>query len=102
MSKMTRPTNNYNLISTLLSTLDSGQCQLNPRRRGRVGHSTERVATHVYHKGQVRYIPERDCGKFGQYPEGITASVAYEGDTTKSGCLNFDPGGNSTMNWRKT
>ena len=38
---------------------------------------------------------------FGQDPEGGTASVVCEVDTTKLGYLTFDPGGMSTINCRK-
>ena len=50
-------------------------------------------------KGEVIHIPEGGGVKFGQNHQGGTASVAHEGDPTKSGYLTFDPGGMSTINW---
>ena len=48
----------------------------------------------------MRHIPEVGGRHFGQYPERGTASVAREGEPTKSGNLTFEPGGMSTINWR--
>ena len=61
----------------------------------------ERVAASMDCKVEVRHVPEGGGGNFGQDPEGGTASVAHELDPPKSGYLAFDPGGMSTINWRK-
>ena len=102
MTKTPRPTNPYNLISTLLSPLVLWQFQLLPRRQGRVGHAEERLAASVDCEGELRHIPEGGRRKFGKYTEGVTISVAREGDPTKLGYLAFDPGGLSTINWSPT
>ena len=40
-------------------------------------------------------------GNFKPDPKGGSVSVAREGEPTKSGCLNFDPSGISTIRSRK-
>ena len=47
----------------------------------------------------MRHASDGGGGNFGQDIEGGNTSVARELDTTKSGCLTFDPGGMSTINW---
>ena len=47
----------------------------------------------------MRHGSDGGGGNFGQDIEGGNTSVARELDTTKSGCLTFDPGGMSTINW---
>ena len=101
-TKTTRPTKHSNLFSTFLSPLALQQCQLHPHRRGIVGHAPDRVTARVAHQGEARQVPEIGGGKFRQYPEGGTASVDLQGDPTKSGYLNFDLGGMSTINWSPT
>ena len=61
-------------------------------------HAPDRVTASVAHNVEVRHVPEGGGGNFEKYPKGVTASVAREGDPTKSGYLNFDPGGMSTIN----
>ena len=73
-----------------------------PRRQGRVGHDPERVKASVDCKGKVKHVPDGGGVNFGQYTEGGTASVAREGDTTKPGWVNFDPGGKYTIKWKPT
>ena len=63
-----------------------------------MGHVPETVIDRMK---KVRHVPETGGRKFGQYPECGTPSVACEGEPTKSGYLNFDPGEMSTINWRK-
>ena len=65
-----------------------------------MGHTPERFAASVAYEGEVKHVPEDGGGKFGQYTEGGTASVAREGDHTKSGYFTFDPGGMYKINWR--
>ena len=60
----------------------------------------ERVAASVARKGEVRHVPEGGGRTFGKDLEGGTASVSGRGETTKSGHLNFEPGGMSTIKWR--
>ena len=102
MKKTNRPTKPYNLFSTLLSPLELQQCQLRPHHQRKVGHAPDRVTARVAHQGEARHVSEGGGGKFGQYPEGGTASVDLQGDPTKSGYLNFEPGGMYTTSWRPT
>ena len=64
-----------------------------------MSYPSERVAAIVACEGEVRHIPEGSGGNFLQYPKGGTASVACEGDPTKSGHIKFYPLGMSTLNW---
>ena len=52
--------------------------------------------------GEVRHVPEGGGGNLVEDPEGGTASVASDGEPTKSGYLTFDPVEMSTINWRPT
>ena len=65
-------------------------------------HAKERVTTSVACEVEIMHTPEVVGGNFEQYYEGVATSVARKGDPTKTGCLTFDPGGMSTINWRKT
>ena len=47
----------------------------------------------------MRQVPEGGDGNFGQHTEGGSASVASDGDPTKSGYCTFDFGGIYTINW---
>ena len=51
---------------------------------------------------EVRHVPEGGGGNLGKYCERGTASVASEGEPTKSGYLTFDQVEISTINWRPT
>ena len=99
MIKTPRPTNPYNVLSTLLSPLASRQYQMRPLQQGRVGHPPKIVASSVAHKEEARNSPEGDGRNFGQNPEGGTTSVYRKLYPTKSGYLTFDPCGMSTINW---
>ena len=50
--------------------------------------------------GEVRHVQEGGGRNLGKYTDGGTASVASEGEPTKSGYLTFDPVEMSTINWR--
>ena len=100
--KALRPTKPYNLFSTFLSPLELWQFQLCPCRQRRVGPTTQRVTSRVAHKVEVRHVPEGGGGNFGQDTEGVNTIVDHNGDPNKSGYLNFDPGGISTINWSPT
>ena len=50
----------------------------------------------------MRHVPEGGGGKFGKYPEGVTARVSRDRDPINSWYLTFDPGGIFTINWRPT
>ena len=76
-TKTPRPTNTYNLLSTLLSTLASWWNQIIPRCRGRVGHAPERVTSSMAREGEVGHIPEGGTGKFEQDSEGGTVTVDH-------------------------
>ena len=96
------PTNPSDVFSTLLSLLALRKYQLWPCYLERVGHPQERVKAIMASEGEMRNVPEGGGENFGQDPELGTGSVAWEGDTTKSDYLNFDPGGMSTIKWRKS
>ena len=102
IQKMPRPTKPSSLISTFLSPLALRQCQLSPRRQGRVGCAPERVTPSVTHGGEVRHAPEGGGGTFGQDPEGFTVSVSCKGEATNSVYIAFETGGIPTINWRPT
>ena len=72
-----------------------------PPRESRT-HTRERVTASVAREEELGYVPEVGGGNFEQDTEGGTASVAHEGYPTKSGYLNFVPGGISKTNWRPT
>ena len=65
-----------------------------------MGHVPERVTSNVAHEGELIHILEGGGGNFGPDTEGCTLRVDFKGLPTKSGYLNFDPGGISTINWR--
>ena len=50
-------------------------------------------------KEEVGDLPEGGGGKFEQDTKVGTASVTLKGEPTKSGCLIFEPGEMSTINW---
>ena len=101
-TKIPSPTNPFNLLSILISPLESQQCQLCPRRRGIVGYPSDIFTANVDCEGEVRHIPDKGGRNFVQYPEVDTVSVAREVETTKSGYFTFDPGEMSTINWSPT
>ena len=63
---------------------------------------TERVAKNVNLNVDVRHDPDGGGVNVVRYLEESTASVAHEGDTTKSGYLTFDLGGMYTIKWIPT
>ena len=65
-------------------------------------HTSDRITASSAREGEVRHVPEGGVRNFGQDPEGGTVNVAREGDPTKSGYLNFEPGGMYTTSWRPT
>ena len=67
--KTPRPTKNSNLFSTLLSPLDSRQCQVSTNRRERVDHAPERVTGRVSCEGDVMNVLEGGDGNFVQDTE---------------------------------
>ena len=67
-----------------------------------MGHAPYRVTASVTYKEEVMHVPEGGGGKFGQDPEGVTASVDHKEYITKLWYLTFYLGGMSTINQRPT
>ena len=59
----------------------------------------EKVSSSLNCKGELGQAPDISEGNLKPYLEEVTASVAREGQPTKSGYLTFDSGGISTINW---
>ena len=96
---MPRPTNTSTLIYTLLSPLASRQNQLFPCRQEKLCHTLEGYTARVDLEEEVRNTLYEGSGVYTPYPEGGTASVAHEGDTTKSAYLTFEICGMYKINW---
>ena len=66
-----------------------------------MGDKTEKVTARLACEGESGQAPGGSEGNLKPDPEVGTTSVVCKGDPTKSGYLNFDPIGMSTINWRK-
>ena len=86
---MPKTTNTSNLISTLITPLNSRQFQLRPRRQGRLGHAPERVIANAAPEVEVRNFLVGGGETYGKDPEGGTASMTCRGGEPNQGTLPF-------------
>ena len=63
-----------------------------------MGKKPEKVTASLACEQELGHSPEVSEGNLKKYPEEGTASVAREGEPTKSGYLTFHPSGMPTIN----
>ena len=67
-----------------------------------MGHAPERVPRSVAHEGEVRHVAKGSGRKFEQDPEGGTAALDREGESTNLEYLSLELVGIFTINWKPT
>ena len=74
---------------------------MRPHQQDRMHDKPEKVKESLAFERELVQAPEGSEGNLKPDPEGGNASVACEGEPTKSVYLTFDPSGISKIKWRK-